>query len=471
MNCSACRAELRRKRCAPLTIAWRPPSIPPRRRSRAADCATLRDAVLRDLDLMLLFEMQPKLELQPDVELSPATPEPSPADDLVLSEAAPSARPTIDQLWELALSGREAEAYRGLMGLLETDATEGLYLRLFWLLTVMPDLDTQRSPVDWLVSGLQKCGLSGPLWELYRRALAEDAEEAQSQRCARLFGSGAGPDALIDLVQYRWRGRSHGAMGRAERRPGSAARACAGHGTADLGAAVVRGAGSADVVRCQGGAEPDKQRLPIAAQLAVQLRGDARSPAVRPSVAGIDQLLAGLRPEPAVSPPLLALIPLSWSRPFAEVRPQLLSFLAEALCTPRTLLIALDAAQEESLVVVQFASLLEHLQETLPPPPVETRSSRDLAELAFAVLDLADRSSYRNLRPALLEFCLREAIAPETLAELIAEVPAYALIGSGHLSNVVAPTSRCDLSTWHIDYSGRESSRFGCSGGSVPSRR
>jgi hypothetical protein len=89
------------------------------------------------------------------------------------------------------------------------------------------------------------------------------------------------------------------------------------------------------------------------------------------------------------------------------------------------------------MVVVQFARLLEQLQETLPPLPLEARSSKDLAELAFDFLDLADRSSYRELRPRLLDFCLREAIAPETLAELIAENPAYAMVPSRHLSDVI----------------------------------
>jgi hypothetical protein len=78
------------------------------------------------------------------------------------------------------------------------------------------------------------------------------------------------------------------------------------------------------------------------------------------------------------------------------------------------------------------------LQETLPPAPLEARSSSDLADLAFAFLDPADRSSYRSLRPALFDFCLREAIAPETMAELTAENRYYWLAPSRHLSEALA---------------------------------
>jgi hypothetical protein len=144
-----------------------------------------------------------------------------------------------------------------------------------------------------------------------------------------------------------------------------------------------------------------------------------------------------LRPEPEVPPPLLALIPPSWSRPFLEVRPKLLAFLAEALRLPRPLLRALDAVHEQPAVLAQLGRLLERLQETLPPPPLEARSSSDLGELACAFLDTADRGYYRNFRPQLLDFCLREALAPDALAELVAGHAAYGLSADRHLAEAV----------------------------------
>jgi hypothetical protein len=159
-----------------------------------------------------------------------------------------------------------------------------------------------------------------------------------------------------------------------------------------------------------------------------------RAVRLRDMTAGWRRLLS----EPAVPPPLLALIPLSWSRPFSEARPRLLGFLATAVPSARQLLLALDTVYDAPAVLAEFGRLLEQLQETLPPPPLEARSSSDLAELVFDFLDTADRSTYRNLRPSLLDFCTREAIAPETVAELAAESRYYWLAPQRHLSEALA---------------------------------
>jgi hypothetical protein len=119
------------------------------------------------------------------------------------------------------------------------------------------------------------------------------------------------------------------------------------------------------------------------------------------------------------------------------VRPKLLAFLAEALRTPRSLLRALDAAREQPAVLSQFVGLFERLQATLPPLPLEARSSSDLADLTLAFLDVTDRSYYRNFRPLLLDFCLREAIGPQLVAELIEGNPHYWLSPDRHLSEAV----------------------------------
>src|SRR5262249_38407974 len=51
---------------------------------------------------------------------------------------------------------------------------------------------------------LDVVGLSGPLWELYRRALADLPDEGLSPRCAGLLGAPADADALAELVRLRW---------------------------------------------------------------------------------------------------------------------------------------------------------------------------------------------------------------------------------------------------------------------------
>ncbi len=430
-----------------LAAAFDPERAPePCRRLRAA-----RDAVLRDLDLLQLLETPLAIQLQPDARRPPPHPE-APPDDPDLSEALRAAappdaiapaplRPSRDPviiLWQLALAGQEGEAYHGLVSLTEqSGATEDVCLRLHWLLTARPELDRERSPCDWLVRGLRAGGLSGPLWELYRRALADDADEGRSRRCARLLEAPADPDALVELALARWL---------------SAARARQWDVlSADL--AVLRERLPATErwawARLWAGAldhlvwSDDKAARELAGRCQQWLGEIVADPPQVTEVRKRQQRLRDLaadwrklRPEPEVPPPLLALIPPSWSRPFAEVRPQLLAFLAESLRVPRTLLRALDAARQQPAVLAQFGRLLEQLGDTLPPLPLEARSSSDLADLVTAFLDTADRSHYRTFRLSLLDFCLREAIAPETVAELTEDSPHYQY-GDGHLAQTV----------------------------------
>jgi hypothetical protein len=421
----------------------------PCRRLQAA-----RDAVLRDLELLLLLETPLTLQRQTSKDPVPTQAEPPPAVDLDLSEAVQASvsweaiaaapltagkNPVIG-LWQRALAGQEAEAYRGLVHCLDRDGrTADVCLRLYWLLTARPELDREHVPCDWLVHGLLASELSGPLWELYRRALADDPEEALSRRCTDLFEAHAEVDALVELVRLRWL-----AAGRAQQweviagdlkllrdvLPAEERVAWALVWSAGLDQLVWSDAKAARELAAQ-----CFQSLRTAQSVAPQMEEQKqRAERLRDLAAG----WRALRPEPEAPPPLLVLIPLSWSRPFLEVRPKLLAYLAEALRLPRAFLTALDALRMRPVVLAQFGRLLEQLQETLPPPPLEARSSRDLAELAFAFLDTTDRSYFRPFRTLLLEFCVREAIAPETLAELVAENPYYWLTAERHLAEAVA---------------------------------
>jgi hypothetical protein len=274
---------------------------------------------------------------------------------------------------------------------------------------------------------------------LYRRALTDDADEGLSPRCARLLGAAAEAEPLAELARLRWlaAGRaqrwevlSADLQGLRERLPPSERVAWA----------LVWSAALDQLVWSDAKAAQD-----LAAHCFHSLRAlqsvSSRVEELQRRANHLRDLAAAwrrLRPEPEVPPPLLALVPLSWSRPFTEVRPKLLAFLAESLRLPRSFLLALDATAEQPPVLAEFDHLLEQLRETLPPEPIEARSSSDLAELVFAFLDTADRSHYRNLRPPLLEFCLHEAIAPETVAELAAENRHYQQPPDSHLSEAVA---------------------------------
>jgi hypothetical protein len=176
--------------------------------NRAHRLREARDAVLHDLELLTILDSPLTLELPP----ATARPAEAPVhDNFDLTEALQTApattiRLTAAALWQLALAGHEADAYRGLATLVEArDASEDVYLRLYWLLTLRPDLEAAHAPAEWLVRGLHAVGVGGSLWELYRRVVAEDAHEALSPRCAELLAVPAESDHLVELVQLRWR--------------------------------------------------------------------------------------------------------------------------------------------------------------------------------------------------------------------------------------------------------------------------
>jgi hypothetical protein len=407
-----------------------------------------RDVVLRDLERLRLLETPLTLELGPDPEPAPPCLEPPTIDldpceapaapaDAIAPKPLPSGRSPVIAAWQAALAGQEAEAYRSLVGLSGQGATEEACLRLYWLLMARPELDRERSPNDWLVRGLGAGGLSGPLWELYRRALA--GEEALSPRCARLFEAADEADALVELARLRWLAAARAQRWDVpaadlrtlrQRLPASERLAWARLWSAALDHLVWSDLTPArDLAgECLYALRSLQSVLPEVEQL------QRRAVRLRDLAAGWRRL----RPEPEVPPALLALVPLSWSRPFPEVRPRLLEFLATAVRLTRQFLVVLDYTHDQPAVLAEFGRMLEQLQETLPPPPLEARSSSDLAELTFAFLDTADRSTYRNLRPSLLDFCLREAIAPESVAELTADNGYYWLAPERHLSEALA---------------------------------
>jgi hypothetical protein len=120
----------------------------------------------------------------------------------------------------------------------------------------------------------------------------------------------------------------------------------------------------------------------------------------------------------SLSPLLLQLIPLSWARPFPEIRPLLLQYLAEASARPRVALRHLDTVvQRASAVMVQLGQLLDQLQDSLPPLP--EFNAEALGELVRAYLDPGEWSNYASFRHPLLDWCVQEAVPPELVARLI----------------------------------------------------
>ncbi len=122
---------------------------------------------------------------------------PKPAYVYELDEAA--------KLWERAIQGEEVEAYQGLRWLQEFEPSRSEHcLRLYWLLSLNPELDAGRHPREWLTRALHVNGLRGPALELYRREVDADPSEAVHARFEALLESEVSPSALADLYAWRW---------------------------------------------------------------------------------------------------------------------------------------------------------------------------------------------------------------------------------------------------------------------------
>ena len=133
---------------------------------------------------------------------APPTPDDEPA--LAPFRRLPSLEEQLEAPWSAACDGDLAAAYRQLVDLEQRAPGERQVCeRLYWLLAAKPELDDQRSRLDWLAAGLRN-GWSGSLAALYGRELAADPAEAAGDRCARLLQTESRPEQLFNLAQSRW---------------------------------------------------------------------------------------------------------------------------------------------------------------------------------------------------------------------------------------------------------------------------
>jgi hypothetical protein len=330
------------------------------------------------------------------------------------------------QLWQRACSGEEAAVYRRLVELHSTHPAQvELLQRLYWLLALTPELDPERSPADWLMQGLPAAGLAGPLWELYRREIAENPAEALSERCTRLLRQPAGAGRLGDLAECRW--HAAGRLGRWQVMDDDLEFLHGRLGMDDQDTWVRLLVSAAEQLLAMPGQGPRDLAKECLIQIEhfdqLQLRG------------GLDQLefyrevaaeLHKLPPWPQspVPPVFTQLIKQSWIRPFTEIRPLLLEYLERMAGDPRAALKELDALKGQAPAVLsQFSNVLTLFRGSLIHEPEESRTPDVLAGLVRDFLEYNDWSVYEYFRPHLLDFCLTEAVSPEVIVEAVGEWP------------------------------------------------
>jgi hypothetical protein len=350
----------------------------------------------------------------------PDLPRPSPATSSSPVHPAASLDDQVESLWQSAVVRRDEAAYLRLAALeRQNPGRRELSVRLYWLLVVWPELDANRDPCDWLVRGMKTSRLSGPAAELYRRELEENPAETLAPRSAELLATPAELARLADLAEWRWR-----AAGRLDRFD-----------------AIL-----AELARLRPRFLPEAEelwaRLLMEAldQLAWTLSPtqQAAADSLCAELDQVEHLHTGLRHELdrldqsqsigagwrklhasrfiEDNGELIELVRLSRLRPAEEIRPRVIRIIAELAANPRQGLVLFDRVHQlSSSVLAQVGQMINGCIDH--PATVGPRPDPDhIQALARRSLESAARGSqYESLRWPLLEFCLREQVAPEWL--------------------------------------------------------
>jgi hypothetical protein len=335
---------------------------------------------------------------------------------------APSLVEELEQLWRRACAGEEAAVYRRLLELHQAEPRSvDVLQRLYWLLLLTPELDTKRTPCDWLVEGLYG-GLGGPLWELYRREIAEEPAEAFSERANRLMQQRAQNARLAELAEWRFQAAAR--LGRWQ--------------PIDDDLEILHDRLAID--------EPETwvQLLISAAELLAAMPGDGPRALLQECqkqiehfgqlqtrlAASLDRMEfnvevgAALRklppwPHSPVPKELAELIAVSWTRPFVEFRPLLVRYLEHVADDPAGALTELDRVQAQAATILaQLSNVLILYRGWFENDSEDPRTPDTLARMLRDFLDECEESSYEWVRRHLLKFLLRESITPERVAEV-----------------------------------------------------
>ena len=353
-------------------------------------------------------------------------------------ERTKSLEEQLDECWERAINGDEPKAYRTLEQLhaqAPHDARIGV--RLYWLLTMAPQLDRGRSPGDWLAAGLRRNGLSGPMRELYRRELAANPAEALSRRCIELIDALPVANGVAELLEWRWNAIAQSEQG-AELIAADLAKfrerivsqdeetwARLVFAAVDRVAFMHSYAARDLMVYCERDLRGRRHlhlRLSAALdryELLLDIVNKSRTLVRRGSQCHAD---------------FVDVLNRSWATPIEELRPRLMAYLATIAGRPGQALRDFDVIQQASSPLLeQFDRTLKAL-DWITDPPADGRTPGDIAELVLSFARDTPGAKYSEWRTPLLDFCLREVIMPKQVAAALAERDDYQLSAEQHLS-------------------------------------
>ena len=136
---------------------------------------------------------------------SSGVPEPHP-DRPVKTSAGRPAVSDEDQIWNQGLDGSPTDVvYAKLVDLShKRQLSEAGYARLYWLLTLQPQLDSERDPCTWLIEGSQYHGLGHPLLTILTIDVRRRSGDVPLLIHADLFDLAKSARQIVDLAAIRW---------------------------------------------------------------------------------------------------------------------------------------------------------------------------------------------------------------------------------------------------------------------------
>ena len=400
----------------------------------------IRDAY----ELALPFAQEPDSRLDRPGTEAENDPDPTPRTPIVetpWSVAVPKEdrQPAAPDPWDMACRGEPGPAYRALVEQQgRGQASEESYLQLYWLLAILPELDPSRPPVDWLIRGLGIPGLdAGRLRELLKREIAADRALALDDRLTIFFREQTPTVLAVDVAEARWRAArvaSRWSLILADLRmlrdwvpeineeawarlliAAAANLAWAGSPDGEHAVAFAR-----EVERLGHRHHDHADDLYQIEYVQVVQSGLERLGGRSGDFSGIFKLLA-----------------LSWDERGPEYRARFRAYHTQLAQDPPASLDCLDRIHSEAPAVLGRLSILLG--------GLEFEEYRFLGSTVYAEIApsierfLASNAwnDYQALRPALLEFCVREAVSPGLVARTMAERPEFILTGKSPLAHAI----------------------------------
>jgi hypothetical protein len=395
----------------------------------ARHLGTLGDRTDGEAEFEFRFEAGPGLV----EESEPSTPE----------RHQPSADP-----WELACDGSPEPAYQALLLAQERgNPSEEVFLELYWLLALLPDLDSSRLPIDWLIRGLGQYGSrAGRLRELIRRELVSDSALALGDRVFGFFKRKSPPALVVDVAGPRWKAARSANRWSLILADVQSLRGWLPEVDTETWARLLLAA-STNLAWAE---RPDSDQAVAFCREVEHLchrQEDYASELYQVEFiqivkAGLDRL--GGRNGGNLG--LFALLSTSWDEPDPEQRRRLRSYVDQIALDPPMALEGIDRIHGVAPAVLgRLSSLLGGLD----LEDSRFHSSKVHPGLAPAIERFLREhrwNDYRSLRLSLLRFCLQEAISPGLVARTLAEMPEFVLTGKSPLAHAIAD----DLPLRHV---------------------